>query len=383
MSHRTSPLEPAQVVGIDASRAASTVPTGTEGYSYHLIKALLPRLVDRYRVRLYFRSVPSLEFSGAELRVIPLPRLWTHLRLSWEMVRQQPALLFVPAHVLPLIIPARTVVTVHDLGYLYFPHAHTLRQRAYLDWSTRRNARLAAHVLADSVATRDALIAEYGTSPEKISVAYPGYDQTLKPVRDPERLIAVRERYGIPGEYLLYLGSIQPRKNLVRLIRAFAQLLPRRPGLSLVLAGKSGWLSGPIYREVRALDLEERVIFAGYIAEDDKAALLSGARCFAFPSLYEGFGFPVLEAQACETPLLASTTSSLPEVVGEGGLLVDPLDESAIARGLMCLLEDEPLRRNLVARGKENLRRFSWDRTALHVTEQIQSLLSPQKDEYE
>ncbi|MGC9396068.1 MAG: glycosyltransferase family 4 protein [Anaerolineae bacterium] len=363
-------------IGIDASRALSAAPTGTEGYSYHLIRALLPYLDPHYQTRLYFRSAPEPDaFPGAELRAIPFPRLWTHLRLSWEMARHAPDLLFVPAHVLPLLRPKRTLVTIHDLGYRYFPEAHPPRQRLYLEWSTRWNARVADHILADSCATRDALVQAYKIDAAKITVTYPGYDSNLAPVRDARALAAVRARYAIPGPYILFIGRLQPRKNLVRLIEAFTCLAPDRSDLSLVLAGPAGWLAEPIHARVRELGLEARVLFPGYVAETDKAALISGAQVFAYPSLYEGFGFPVLEAQACGVPLLASTTSSLPEVVGNGGLLVDPLDTSAIAEGLGRLLDDVDLQHDLIARGTANLRRFSWDAAARTVLTVIENLL--------
>ncbi|MEJ5310704.1 MAG: glycosyltransferase family 1 protein [Anaerolineae bacterium] len=365
-------------IGIDASRALSDTPTGTEGYSYHLIRALLPQLTARYQTRLYFRAAPPADaFPGAALRVIPFPRLWTHVRLAWEMVCCAPDLLFVPAHVLPPVRPKRTLVTIHDLGYRYFPEAHPRRQRLYLEWSTRWNVHVASHILADSCATRDALVREYGVAASKITVAYPGYDSDLAPVRDAGILAAVQARYGIPGPYILFIGRLQPRKNLVRLIEAFAHLAPDRPDLSLVLAGPAGWLAEPIRARVQALGLEGRVIFPGYVAAGDKAALLSGALVFAYPSLYEGFGFPVLEAQACGVPLLTSNTSSLPEVAGDGGLLVDPLDTSAIATGLARLLDDAMLRRTLIALGSANLRRFSWEAAARTVLSVIEDLFHP------
>ena len=364
-------------IGIDASRAVSAAPTGTEGYSYHLIRALLPLLLPKHTVRLYLREpAPADAFPGAEARLIPCPRLWTHARLSWEMLRQPPALLFVPAHVLPLARPSRALVTIHDLGFRFFPEAHPRRQRRYLDVSTRWSARVAAHILADSQATRDALVREYGIAPAKITVAYPGYDQTLRPVRDPQSLARVRARYDIPGPYILYLGRIQPRKNLARLVHAFARLLPRYPDLNLVLAGPTGWLAEPLLERVKSLGLEERVRLPGYIAEEDKAALISGARLFAYPSLYEGFGFPVLEAQACGTPVLTGAASSLPEVAGDGALLIDPLDEEALAEGLARLLEDTSLRQTLVAKGEANLQRFSWERAAQTVAEVMERMLA-------
>lgn len=363
-------------LGIDASRAISTAPTGTEAYSYHLIRALLPHLLPNHDVRLYTRTpTPRNTFSGAEIRSMPFPRLWTHIRLSWEMVQHRPDLLFVPAHVLPPVRPRRTLVTIHDLGFLHFPKAHPPCQRRYLALSTRWNATVSTHILADSKATRAALLETYGVPHSKITVVYPGYDTTLQPIHEAHILQRVRARYSITGPYILSLGRIQPRKNLTRLISAFNAIRTHQPQLQLVLAGPTGWLADPIREHVRTLDLQKRVIFPGYIAEEDKAALLSGATLFAFPSLYEGFGFPVLEAQACEVPVLTSTTSSLPEVAGAGALLVDPEQTSAITEGMNRLLTDFDLRRELINRGRANLKRFSWTRTAARVATVIEAQL--------
>jgi len=371
------------LIGIDASRAVAARPTGTEIYSQRLIQALLA-LDSPHRFRLYLRSTPpDGEFPGAELRVIPFPRLWTHLRLSWEMARCRPAVLFVPSHVLPLVHPRASLVTVHDLGYLYFPEAHPWRQRLYLDLSTRWNARAAAYLLADSEATRSDLVARYGTPPGKIAVAYPGHDETLAPVRDPATVEAVKARFGISGDYFLYLGTLQPRKNLARIITAFAALKSEtpKPETVLVLAGKRGWLYKDLFAQVRHMDMEGRVLFPGYISDEDKAALLSGALAFVFPSLYEGFGLPVLEAQACGCPVITSTTSSLPEVAGGAALLVDPGDTDAIAAAMRCIAANSALRETLMERGFTNVRRFSWTTCAqsvLSAIEQFDAVRCPQ-----
>lgn len=364
------------IIGIDASRAVSAAPTGTEAYSFHLIRALLPHL-RAHQVRLYMRApLPPETFPGAEMRVIPFPRLWTHLRLSWELLRHPVDLLFVPAHVLPLYHPRRSLVTIHDVGYRFFPEAHPLTQRLYLAWSTRYNARAAARVIAVSHATQEALATSYGIPRQKIHVIPNGYTPDLAPVRDAQHLNAVRQKYSIPGEYILYLGRIQPRKNLPRLIRAFARIAEEYPDLSLVLAGPGGWLEQSIRAAIADVHLDGRVLLPGYVAAEDKAALLSGARVFAFPSLYEGFGIPVLEAQACETPVLTSTTSSLPEVAGDGAFLVDPTDEMAIADGLRRLLEDAALCEALRARGRMNVTRFSWESTARQTAALIEAMVA-------
>ena len=361
------------LIGIDASRAVAARPTGTEVYSQRLIQALL-KLESPHRFRLYLRGGPLAgTFPGAELRIMPFPRLWTHLRLSWEMARRPPDVLFVPAHVLPLVHPRASLVTVHDLGYLYFPEAHPLGQRWYLDLSTRWNARFAAHVLADSEATKADLVARYTTPPEKITVAFPGRDETLTPVDDPVAIEALKARYGIGGAYYLYLGTLQPRKNLARLIAAFAAL---PPDTVLVLAGRRGWLYESLFAQVRRLGLEGRVLFPGYIRAEDKAALLSGALAFVFPSLYEGFGLPVLEAQACGCPVITSTTSSLPEVAGDAALLVDPSEPAAIGAAMARVAADPALRGALVERGFANVRRFSWTACARSALDAIEGCAS-------
>jgi len=380
-------------IGVDASRAVSAQPTGTEHYSRHLIEALIAqdRLVVRGRSRpirwwLYFNRPPSSPSLSAdhphvEHRVIPFPRLWTHLRLGWEVARHPPDLLFVPAHVLPFWTRPPALVTVHDLGYRYFPEAHPPGQRWYLEWSTRHNARRAAAILADSQATRADLIRHYGTDPDRIVVAYPGLDPTLAPVQDPQRIAQTLARYGIRRPYLLYLGTLQPRKNLVRLVEAFARLRFRlgpsgEGGLHLVLAGRRGWLYEDLFRRVRTLGLEGQVLFPGYVDDADKAALLSGALAFVFPSLYEGFGFPVLEAQACGTPVICSDRSSLPEVAGNAALLVDPTDVEALVTALYRVATEPKLRATLVERGRTNTRRFSWDACARTVLEVMGQVLS-------
>jgi glycosyltransferase involved in cell wall biosynthesis len=364
------------LIGVDASRAGLAQRTGTENYSLHLIRELLA-LGSAHWFRLYFNRAPAsgLFARADQVRVIPFPRLWTHLRLSWEMLQVPPDLLFVPSHVLPLVTPRLTVVTVHDLGYHYFPRAHTLFQNLYLRWSTRYNARTATRVLADSEATRHDLVRHYGTDPDKVHVVYPGRNEELAPITDPEILAGVRGRYGLRQDYFLYVGTLQPRKNLVRLVRAYAGLLGAPEWGAgalvappqLVLAGRKGWLYESILAEVRRLGLTGHVAFTGYVPDADLAPLLSGARAFLFPSLYEGFGFPVLEAMACGTPVACSNVSSLPEVAGNAALQVDPTDVDGLTEAMARLLGDEGLRQTLVERGFRQIQHFSWQRCAREV----------------
>jgi glycosyltransferase involved in cell wall biosynthesis len=381
------------LIGIDASRAARAQRTGTEAYSLHLIQALVETGCS-HRFRLYtptqisnFQPPPARAAqpacpcgtgpggratSNLEVRVIPFPRLWTHLRLAWELKRRTPDVLFVPAHVLPLVCPVPALVTVHDLGYLHYPEAHRRFDRWYLGWTTRRHVRLAARIIADSQATRADLVRYYHADPARITVVYPGRDESLARVDDPATVAAVKARYGISGDYLLYVGTLQPRKNLVRLVEAFAQI--QNHNLQLVLAGQKGWLYADLLARVETLGLSGHVIFTGYVADDDKAALLSSATALIYPSLYEGFGLPVLEAMACRTPVLTSDVSSLPEVAGDAALLVNPLDTDAIAAGMARLVADAGLRHSLVERGSLQIRQFSWAKAARQVLEALESI---------
>jgi glycosyltransferase involved in cell wall biosynthesis len=365
------------LVGIDASRAAVARRTGTENYSLHLIRGLLD-LDDAHRYRLYFNQAPTQDLFGprAERRELRFPRLWTHVALSWEMLSSPPDLLFVPSHVLPVIHPRCSVATIHDLGFHYYPEAHTLFQNVYLRWSTRHNARASVLVLADSLATQQDLIRYYGLASSKIAVVYPGRDETLAPVTEPPLLAAMHDRYDLQQPYLLYVGTLHPRKNLVRLVQAYARFLSQPAGRAadplLVLAGQKGWLYHEISDEVRRLGLGERVRFTGFVPEQDLAALLSGALAFVFPSLYEGFGLPVVEAMACGTPVICSQSSSLPEVAGDAALLVDPLDTEALAAALVRVVGDEGLRRELVQRGFQQARQFSWQRCAWETRDALE-----------
>ncbi len=351
-------------IGIDASRTTVARRTGTEGYALNVIRAMLAG-DPAHDYLLYFRDDPAPDlFSNGTRRVLPFPRLWTHIRLSFELLaaafgfaqdKPRPDVLFVPAHVLPLIHPLPSVVTVHDLGYKYFPDAHPFAQRLYLDWSTRFSANNATHVLADSLATKRDLIHFYQIPPDKITVVYPGRDESLRRV-DPA---SVRAKYNLPENYLLHIGTLQPRKNLIRLFEAL-RLLPSASGL--VLAGRPGWLSAPILAKAR--EHAGVVHLLDYVPDEDLAGLYSGATAFVFPSLYEGFGFPVLEAMACGTPVICSNTSSLPELAGEAALLVDPIDVSALASAIQRVLFEPGLRAALIEKGYQQVQKFSWTKAA-------------------
>jgi glycosyltransferase involved in cell wall biosynthesis len=349
-------------IAVDASRTTAARVTGTERYALETLRALI-RLKTDHDLTLYFRDAPPPDLFPAAprltQRVIPLRRLWTHTRLAAAIAADRPDVLWVPAHTLPLAFPGRAAVTVHDLGYKVFPEAHPPRQRRYLDWSTAHSARRAAVIFADSHATARDLTRFYNTPQAKIRVVYPGVD--APPVGS---VTEVRARYGLPERYFLFLGTLQPRKNIARIVQAYALWRSRNPReqAGLVLAGAQGWLYDPSWTAG-----VEGVTLTGFIADADRGALYAGALALVFPSLYEGFGFPAVEAMACGIPVIASDTSSLPELVGDAGLLVDPLDVDAIAARMSQLSDDAALRRHLAALAPAQAARFTWDATARAV----------------
>lgn len=349
-------------IAVDASRTTRPQRTGTENYALELLRHLL-QLNAPHDFHFYFRDFPSPLLFPVEQgsvftpHVIYFPRLWTHLRFAAELIRSRPDITFVPAHTLPRFFPGKAVVTVHDLGYLYFPEAHPPKDLRYLQWSTAFSARRATRILADSGATRTDLIRHYHIAPEKIHVVYPGVDESLTPVTDQSLLSSVRQKYHLPEKYMLFIGTLQPRKNVERLVKAYALWRGNHPGqeIGLVLAGKTGWLY-----QSRWVEGVEGVRLTGYVEDTDVAALYSGALALVFPSLYEGFGFPVIEAMRCGVPVLCSNTSSLPELGGDAALLVNPTDTDAIAAGIQHLIENAECRQHMIEKGFRQAQQFNW-----------------------
>lgn len=353
-------------VGIDASRGFGARPTGTETYTTEVVRALAAS--DRFRLRLYTRSAVSDTPDGVEVSQLGPRRLWTHVGLGWEVVRRPPDVLFVPAHVLPMLTHPPAAVTVHDLGHKAFPEAHTRAQVVYLEWSMRRHARKAARLIADSQATKRDLENWYGVPPDRIAVAPLGVAARFRPAAPPA-IEEARRALGLPvgRRYVLHVGTLQPRKNLLRLVRAFATMAAGESDLDLVLAGAPGWGHDDPAAEARRHGLGDRVRVVGYLDAALLPGAYSGAVATALPSLYEGFGLTAAESMACGTPVAGSSTSSVPEVIGAAGLLFDPLDVAAMATALVRLSNDAALRNGLARAALERAPEFSWNRCAAAV----------------
>jgi glycosyltransferase involved in cell wall biosynthesis len=297
---------------------------------------------------------------------------WHKLRLSLpaEQLAGACDIFHSPDFTLPPLRRARGVVTVHDLSFLRVPECADPGLRAFLEYAVPRSLARAARVLADSENTKKDLIELLEVAPEKVSVVPAGIEARFQPVRDTAKLAAVRARYKLPEWFILMVGTIEPRKNLSRLITAYGQLR-RQTGLphALVIAGKEGWLFQGIYEQVVREGMTECVLFPGFVDDADLPALYTLADVLAFPSLYEGFGLPPLEAMACGTPVVTSDNSSLPEAVGSAALLINAEDTAGLAEALARVLGDANLRAQLTELGRAQAARFTWSDAARRLLE--------------
>ena len=349
---------------------------GIGRHTRELVNALAPLAHDSsITLLVYGRAANPLPAApaGMALRVVPVSNRW--LTIGWHRLGMPfPVELLAGGHdlyhasdfVLPPVHSARTLLTVHDLSFLTVPQCADENLRSYLARVVPRSVDRADHILADSQATKNDLIDLLHVPAEKITVVYPGVEARFQPVSDADEQKQVRERYGIGSQpFVLGVGTLEPRKNWPALIRAWTILrqttaLPHQ----LVIAGGEGWLTGEIFAAIDASAFKEEIILAGFVADADLPTLYSAADVFAFPSLYEGFGIPVLEALACGVPVVCADNSSLPEAAGDATLLVDASDDAALAVALQRLIEDEALRNTLRERGFQHSTRFTWRRSA-------------------
>ena len=296
----------------------------------------------------------------------PLGDIWEHYWLPRVLERAQVDVMHGPATLIPLTNKKyASVVTVHDLVAYLYPETIPHKYAVYMRWLLRKVVKRADLIISVSHSTKQDLIDILKVEPERIVVVHEAAQASFRYEPDEQRLARVCRHHGIYGPFIYHVGNIEPRKNLLRLLRAFLSLREQlKDDVRLVITGQKGWLTSKLFGAMKQMDLGDWVVFTGYVPHEHLPLLMNAAEAFVFPSLYEGFGLPVLEAMSCGTPVLTSDISSLPEIVGNAALLVDPTDEDAIAAGIKQLLEDTELRRRLAAAGLEQASRFSWQRAA-------------------
>ncbi|HEY3328446.1 MAG TPA: glycosyltransferase family 1 protein [Capsulimonadaceae bacterium] len=358
-------------VGIDA-RLLTGRNTGDRTYWLGLVKGLAA-LPDINEYILYCRETPAFDqmpmLDGRfTTRIVPSrhDRIWSAVSFPLALRKDRVDVAHVQ-YTVPPFMPAPTVTTIHDISFKLLPHLFTAKDRAILGGTIPSSIARAAAVIGVSQNTRDAILAEYpGTPPEKVHAILNGVDPVFRPIADTERdsvRAHLKDAYGIDRPYVLCLGLLQPRKNVPFLIKAFARAR-REASLPhvLVVAGRSGWMAAETEAAISSAGGD--VLFTGYIPDEDLPRLYGAADALAYPSLYEGFGLPAAEAMACGCPVIVSNTSSLPEVVGDAGILASPTDTDAWVAALTSLLTDSAMRDDLHTKGIERAKLFTWEKMA-------------------
>jgi len=355
------------IIGIEAERANTRQKTGVEHYAKQLILHLA-KIDKSNRYVLYLRTRPEAWFlelpKNFQVKVMSFPIFWTQIRISWEMLLNPVDVLFIPASALPIIHPKKSIVTIHDIGWQYFPKSFTWFMRIFLEWSTKFAVKRAYKIIAVSESTKRDIIKFYKANPDKIKVAHHGYGEEIRNPKSEIRNKFQLPNLQIPKKYILFLSTLQPRKNLEGLIKAFRLLKDENPDLPhiLVVVGKSGWKFKKILEEINGN--RDVVTYLNYVSDEDRLGILSGADLLVLPSFYEGFGMQILEAFATGTPVATSKTSSMPEVAGEAAVYFDPRDIQDIKKAISSILFDRSLLENLRVKGKERIKQFSWNETA-------------------
>lgn len=368
-------------IAIDAHSVGAKL-GGNESYAVNLIESLA-QIDDVNDYTLYVTTAEARDrfhqrWPNFKVRTtLPhTPLIRIPLTLSAEL-RKHPVDVLHVQFTAPPFCPCPVVVSIHDLSFEHLPYTFRRRSRTQLRLTVRHSARRAAKILTLSEHTRRDVIDTYGIEPSRITAIPLAAPAHFYPVEDYRELQRVRHNYGIDGPYILSVGSIQPRKNLARLVKAYASLRGKYAQTELpklVLAGKCAWLYDETLRALEQTGVTKSVILTGYVPETDLPALYSGALCFVYPSYFEGFGLPPLEAMKCGAPVIVGNKTSLPEVVGDAALTVDPFDTSSIAAAIESLINDSVLRRELSVKGRKRAELFDWRETArqtLRIYEQV------------
>ncbi len=362
-------------IAIDASRAFLHERTGIEEYSYQLIKHLREPL-RKHSVVLYIRSGTrdNIDFDlpdAWKVSSLWFPRLWTYIRLSWAMIFYRPDKMLVPGHIVPPIHPKDTTVVVHGLEFEITPEAYSKYERVSMRRGIKNSCKWSKNIVCVSNNTKRDLMKLYNIPKEKIRVVYEGVNPA--PVENIKEDTQTLYKYGVQKQqYFIFIGRLEERKNISNIVNAY-EILRKHFGVTqkLVLVGKSGHGWDRIEQEVAKHSFAEDIIITGFVESEEKWALLRNASVFVFPTLYEGFGLPVLEAQQLGVPVVTSNNSSLKEISKKSALLVNPLLASDIAEKMNILITDNNMRNTIVQSGFENIKRFNWDRCARLVAKVV------------
>ena len=375
------------IIGIDIRMLARGMRTGVEEYTTNLLANMLSLNTD-IKFKLFYNGYKKVELNydwlklpNVELKQYRIPNRFLDTSLYFfnypkiDKLLEEVDIFFSPHIFLSSVSnKCKIVTTFHDLSFEKYPEFYSSSKNYWhFSMNPKKQARKADKIIAVSESTKDDLVGLYNINPEKIKVIYSGVSLGSGIKNQESRIFEVRKKYNLPEKYILYLGTLEPRKNIIGLIKAFEKLKTSpNPSLSrgeleklkLIIAGSNGWLYKDIFKTVENSPAKDDIIFTGFIDDKDKSILYSQAVLFVYPSFYEGFGFPPLEAMTCGTPVITSNFSSLPEAVGNAAIMINPYNIDELYRAMKIVLNDDKLKDILVARGLKQAKKFSWQKCA-------------------
>lgn len=368
------------IIGFDGNEANAQPRVGIGSYAYSVLSGMA-KLLGEDKLEVYLKSSPLADMphnASVKYDVFGPPTFWTQFALPLKIYSEKKKLdvFFSPSHYSPRFSSVPTAISVMDLSYLFFPETFAKKDLFQLKNWTSYSVKKSKAIFTISQASRSDIIKEYKVKENKVFVTYPGIRRipTLKPVIYPAKML--KEKYNITDKYFLFVGTLQPRKNITRLIEAFSMLKKKKGNddFQLVIVGKKGWLYEEILQSPEKYGVSDSVIFIDFAPDEDLPALYRNAVCFVLPSLYEGFGLPILEAMENDCPVITSNVSSMPEAGGDAAQYVDPNDAEDIYKKMELVYEDDSLRKKMIEKGRDQVKKFSWEKTARQTLDVLRSL---------
>jgi len=368
-------------IGIDGNEANVERKVGISEFAYRLLLEFYKNQDIQFEI--YLKGVPRQDMprerEGWKYKIVKPRKFWTQFGLPLNLYTQKnkPDVFFSPTHYAPRMSPVPTVISIMDLAYIYFPYAFKKNDLYQLKNWTAYSVRNSKKIVTISQSSKNDIIKVYKTNQEKVAVVYPGIKQEDSIKYKEVSMEELQKKYHISKQYILFVGTLQPRKNVARLIEAFTKIEispSKNQDLELVVIGKKGWLYEEIMSAPQKFGVEDKVKFLDFVGDDDLPSIYKHAQLYVLPSLYEGFGLPVLEAMKYGCPVATSNISSLPEAGGDAALYFDPESVDDIAKTITKILEDEKLRKSMIQKGYEQIKKFSWEKSAKEVLDVLQQV---------
>lgn len=368
------------IIGIDGNEANVEKKVGIGEYAFELLVQFNKIAESRkdLKFKIYLKNNPRIEMpvpsENWQYKIVGPRKFWTQIGLPLRLFTEsrKPDVFFSPSHYAPRFSPAPTAISIMDLSYIHFPELFTKHDLYQLVNWTKYSAKNAKKIFTISNFSRDDIIKTYAKDAKSVVATYLGIKETQGSKIKTQNMEELKKKFGINSQYILFVGTLQPRKNLAKLIEAFSLL--KEQNLELVVVGKKGWLWEDIFAAPEKFKVENRVKFLDFVRDEDLPSLYKNALCFVLPSLYEGFGLPVLEAMKFGCPAVISNVSSLPEVGGDAALYFDPQSADDIAQKMTSVIQDSKLREELIKKGYNQIKKFSWEKTAKETLKVLEEL---------